>query len=90
MRTQEEIKLICEEIRINVEKAILKEERTKTINRAMSLIKKHQPDIMTGIGIVSMIGSVYGTQERLLRAQSDQLRVKKAFEDYCKRVEERL
>ena len=29
MRTQEEIKLICEEIQINVQKAILKEERTK-------------------------------------------------------------
>lgn len=90
MRTQEEIKLICEEIQINVQKAILEEERTKTIRKAVGLIKTHQQEVMTGIGIIQMGIEVHALRDKYLRAQSDQLKMKKAFEDYRKRVEERL
>lgn len=90
MRTQEEIKLICEEIRINVQKVIIKEERAKSIKKAVSLIKTHQPEIMTGMGIVSMVGGAYEVQEKLLRSESDQLKMKKALYEYRQRVEERL
>lgn len=90
MRTQKEIELICEEIRLNVQRAILKEERSSAIKKAMGLIKTYEPEIMTGVGIVAMVGNAYLCQERLLRAQSDQLKMEKAFEDYKKRIQERL
>jgi hypothetical protein len=90
MRTQEEIRIISEEIRINVQKAIIKEEHTKSIEAVASLIKTHQPDIMTCMGIVSMVHATYESQKKLLRAQSYQLKMERAFEEYRQRVEERL
>jgi UDP-N-acetylmuramyl tripeptide synthase len=93
MRTQEEIRIISEEIRINVQQAIVEEERTKAIKKAVDLIKTHQPEIMTGMGIVSTVSMVSGAfdmRAKLLRAEMDQVKMKKALYEYRQRVEERL
>lgn len=93
MRTQEEIRIIAEEIRINVQQAIVKEERTKAIKKAVGLIKTHQPEIMTGMGIVSTVSIVSGAfdmRAKLLSAKMDQVKMERAFEEYRQRVEERL
>ena len=62
----------------------------KTIRKAVGLIKTHQQEVMTGIGVIQTGIGVYTLQDKYLKAQSDQLKIKKAFEDYRKRVEERL
>ncbi len=82
-RTQKEIKTICEEISINVAKAILEEERAE-------MKRKVEVGALPIFCYDMLTNGYFRTTERIIKARLDLLNVEKAFETYRKNVEERL
>ncbi|MBO7450700.1 MAG: hypothetical protein J6U54_10050 [Clostridiales bacterium] len=89
MRTQEEIKAIAEEIRINTKLKILDEERDKTINKIREYAWKPESQLMSPAVIGEILRS-YDHRKRVLAAQLSYLGCQKAFVEYRKKVRERL
>ena len=80
-RTQEEIKMICEEIRLSVAMKILDEEETNLIP---ALEREYC------FGPLIHMKEYFREQKRMLKAQIDILNLQKTFDTDKKRVEERL
>lgn len=82
-RTQKEIKMICEEISINVAKAILAEERAE-------MKQKYEDGDLPILCYDMLTRGYFRTTERIIRNRLAYLNVEKAFETYKRNVEERL
>lgn len=79
-RSEKEIKMICEEIKVNVTQKILNEE-------AEALhCKLREKGILC---YEPWFGGYFWTEQRLIDAQKAYLNVQKAFNEYRKKVEER-
>jgi len=89
MRTQEEIKRISDEIRINTRLKIIDEERKKTIDKIREYANKPRAQLMSPV-IIGEILRVYDKRSRILRAQLSSLNCEKALNEYRKKVTERL
>lgn len=82
-RTQKEIQLFCEEIKLNVAKAILAEEEAE--------IKQKVDDGEIPIICYDTLARGYfQSQKRIIQTMAAMLNTQKAFETYKQRVEERL
>lgn len=81
-RTQEEIKRIAEEIRLNVESSILQEEKSKMISRL--------DECRLSAMAVSMVLGSYRQQEQLIHARLDCIKTLNSLSEYRKKVMERL
>lgn len=81
MRTQEEIKLICDEISLAVKLALLREEQEKSIREIQhESILCYDP----------IYGACFRVNKEMIKAQIATLKMNKAFEDYKQKVKERL
>lgn len=89
MRTQEEIKLIAEEIRLNVAKEIVREDRRRLASKFRDYACKHKDELISPMSIALMIGGIR-IREDEIRAAESALRTRKAFSEYRKKVTERL
>lgn len=89
MRTQEEIKLIAEEIRLNVAKEIVREDRKRMVSKLKDYAYKHKDQLVSPMGIALMLGGIR-IREDEIRAAESALRTRKAFSEYRKKVTERL
>ena len=89
MRTQEEIKLIAEEIHLNVAKEIVREDRRRMLDKLKDYANKHKDELMSATGIALMVGSIR-VRENEIRAIESALRTREAFSEYRKKVTERL
>ena len=89
MRTQEEIKLIAEEIHLNVTKEIVREDRRRLVNKFKDYANKHKDELMSATGIAVMVGSIR-VRENEIRAIEEALKTRKSFETYKQKVIERL
>lgn len=84
MRTQEEIKMICDEISLAVKLALLREEQEKSIREI-----QHE-SILFYDPICGACFRVKNDMKDMIEAQIATLKLNKAFEDYKQKVEERL
>ena len=89
MRSKEEIKLIAEEIRLNVSKTIVREDRRRMVSKFKDYATKHKSECLSAAGIAIMAGSIR-VRENEIRAIEDALKTQKAFETYKQKVTERL
>lgn len=89
MRTQEEIKLIAEEIHLNVTKEIVREDRRRMVSKFIDYANKHKDELMSAAGIAVMVGSIR-VRENEIRAIEEALKTRKSFETYKQKVTERL
>ena len=89
MRAQEEIKRICDEIRINTRIKILDEDRERTIDKIREYAYKPGNQLLSPAFIGEILRS-YDHRKRVLIAQLSSLNCQKAFNEYRKKVTERL
>lgn len=89
MRTQEEIKLIAEEIHFNVAREIVREDRRRMLDKLKDYANKHKDELMSATGIAMMVGSIR-VRENEIRAVEEALKTRKSFETYKQKVTERL
>ena len=89
MRSKEEIKLIAEEIRLNVAKEIVREDRRRMVSKFKDYATKHRNECLSAAGIAMMVGSIR-VRENEIRAIEDALKTRKSFETYKQKVMERL
>lgn len=89
MRSKEEIRLIAEEIRLNVAKEIVREDRNRLASKFRDYATKHKDELISPMGIALMVGSIR-VRENEIRAIEDALKTQKAFETYKQKVRERL
>ena len=84
MKTRKEIAIIAEEIRLNVAKEIVREDRKRMVSKLKDYATKHKDELVSPMGIALMIGSIQ------IRAAESVLKTRKSFETYKKKVTERL
>lgn len=89
MRTQEEIKRISDEIRLNTRLSILTEEREETIKKIREYSYKPQSKLLSPAVIGEILRS-FDHRSQILRAQLSYLNCQTALDNYRKKVMERL
>ena len=89
MRTKEDIKLIAEEIHLNVQRELLREDRKKMAEKLKEYAYKHKDQLISPMGIAMMVSSIRCRETQLNRAMA-YLKTEKAFRDYTQKVRERL
>lgn len=89
MRTQEEIKLIADEIHMNVAKTIVREDRRRLASKFRDYATKYKSECLSAAGIAMMVGSIR-VRENEIKAIESALKTRKAFETYKQKVRERL
>ena len=89
MRSKEEIRLIADEIHMNVAKTIVREDRRRLVSKFKDYATKHRSECLSAAGIAMMVGAIR-VRENEIRAIEDALKTQKAFETYKQKVNERL
>ena len=89
MRSKEEIRLIAEEIHLNVMKELVREDRRRLVSKFKDYATKHRSERLSAAGIAVMVGSIR-VRENEIMAIEDALKTQKAFETYKQKVTERL
>lgn len=89
MRTQEEIKRIANEIRLNTQLEILAEDREKTIKKIREYAWKPRAQLLSPAVIGEILRS-YDHRSQILKAQLGYLNCQTALDNYKRKVMERL
>ena len=80
-RSQKEIKIICEEIRLAVKLALLREEREKRICEIQEM--QHEFTLFYD----PVYGAYFRVSEEMIKAQIATLNLRTKLEDYRKKIE---